>query len=152
MTQIKQKQPSKTAQARSTRLVAVQTLYGVLHTGEDIKEAVADVLARADTLEVHGEPLVKPNGALLQNILYGVNDRKKELQGIISANISISRGDTEMLLQAILLCASFELMAHHDIEIGIIINDYLDIAHGFYEPAQVKLVNGVLDSVSKVIR
>lgn len=156
MSQEKQKKPSKTAQARTTRLVAVQTLYGVLHTKEKMKEAVADVLARADHLEVHGELLVEPDKILLQKILYGVDERKKDLNGIIDEHLkkgnADKKGETELLLRSILLCGSYELMAHGDIDSPIIINDYLDVAHGFYEKGQVNLVNAILDSIGKLLR
>lgn len=156
MAQAKEKKLSKTAQARSTRLVAVQTLYGVLHTGEDMKEAAADVLSRLDKLEVHGEPLVQPDGVLLQKILYGVSERKKDLNTIIDEHLKKDKEDkkseTELLLRSILLCGAFELLAHLDIDAPIIINDYVEVAHGFYEKGQVNLVNAVLDSVSKLLR
>jgi N utilization substance protein B len=156
MAEEKEKKPSKTARARSARLVAVQTLYGVMHTGDSMKEAVADVMARSDKLEVDGERLVKPDGILFQKILFGVNERKSDLNEIVEANLNKGKegkgGDVELLLKSILLCGTFELMAHHDIDTPIIINDYIDVAHGFYEQNQVKLVNGVLDSIAKLLR
>lgn len=155
MSQAQEKQPSKTAQARSARLVAVQTLYGVLHTGEDMSEAVADVLSRSDKLEVHGEALVQPNSKLFRKILQGVEERKVDLQGIIREHLkkgSSKDGDIEVLLESILLCGTFELLAHHDIDTPIIINDYVDVAHGFYEKGQVNLVNAILDAIAKLLR
>lgn len=156
MSQVKAKKPSKSAQSRSTRLVAVQTLYGVLHTGESMREAVADVLSRSDKLEVHGELLVQPNAILLQKILIGVNDRKKDLDAIIDEHLKKGnpdkKGETELLLRSILLCGTFELLAHDDIDTPIIINDYIDVAHGFYEKGQVNLVNAILDSTAKLLR
>lgn len=156
MAQTKQKSPSKSATARSARLVAVQTLYGVLHTGESMRDAAADVLARADKLEVHGEPLVEPNRPLLQKILVGVDERKNDLNEIIDSHLNKGEKaksiETELLLRSILLCGAYELMAHHDIDSPIIINDYVDVAHGFYESGQVKLVNAVLDAISKLLR
>ena len=62
------KKSSASARSRSSRLVAVQTLYGVLHTEESMKEAVADILSKADHLEVDGEQLVVPDKILLQKI------------------------------------------------------------------------------------
>lgn len=146
----KQKEPSKSATSRSARLVSVQTLYGVLHTGDSMREAAADVMARADKLEVHGEPLVEPNRALLQKILIGVDEHKSNLNDMINANLK--KAEIELLLRSILLCGAFELMAHHDIDAPIIINDYVDVAHGFYEDGQAKLINGVLDTLSKSLR
>jgi N utilization substance protein B len=43
-------------------------------------------------------------------------------------------------------------LAHHDIDVPVIISDYLDITHAFYEGSESKLVNGVLDQISKAVR
>ena len=147
------KKSSASARSRSSRLVAVQTLYGVLHTEESMKEAVADILSKADHLEVDGEQLVVPDKILLQKILYGVDERKVDLEGIIEANTKTKKsGDSELLLKSILLCGVYELLAHNQIDAPIIINDYIDVTHSFYDQAQVKLVNAVLDASSKALR
>lgn len=149
----KEKRVSQSASARSARLVAVQTLYGVLHTGEEMIEALADVLARADALEVHGEPLVAPDKNLLSKILRGVEEHKETLEDMIAAKLTSKKGgEPELLLKSILLCGTCELLAHPDIDAPVIINDYLDVAHGFYEDGQVKLINGVLDAIAKMLR
>ncbi|MFP4313292.1 MAG: transcription antitermination factor NusB [Alphaproteobacteria bacterium] len=156
MTEISAPKTSKTASARSARLVAVQTLYGVLHSGEEMSEALADILSKSDKLELHGEPMVPPDKKLLQKILRGVDERKKDLHGIIQEHLKKGKSeqgaDTEVLLQSILYCGSYELLAHHEIDSPIIINDYLDVTHGFYEKGQVNLVNAILDSIARLVR
>ena len=144
---------SKSAQSRSARLMAVQTLYGVMHTGNDMKEAVADTLAKSDHIEIDGEKLVSPDKTLFQKILYGYNARQGDVEDIIKASLTTSKsGETETLLKAILCCGVYELLAHTNIDAPIIINDYLDVAHGFYDEGQVKLINGVLDKAGKALR
>ena len=46
----------------------------------------------------------------------------------------------------------FELLMHEDVDAPIIINEYLNITHAFYGGQEAKMVNGVLDSVAKVLR
>ncbi len=153
MTAQKKQRVSKTAQSRSARLLAVQTLYGVFHTDNDMKEAVADTLAKSEHIEIDGEELVPPNKVLFQKILYGFDSRKSDVEEIISGSLTTKKtGETETLLQAILCCGVYELLAHNEIDAPIIINDYLDVAHGFYESGQVKLINGVLDKAAKALR
>lgn len=133
--------------------MAVQTLYGVMHTLEPMREAAADVMSREDRLEIDGERLVAPDRMLLQKILMGVEDRRDDLAEMIKSNLKTQKdGDTEYLLQSILYCGAYEILAHHDVDTGIIINDYLDVAHGFYPESQVKLVNAVLDKLAKLLR
>lgn len=66
MTAQKKRPLSKTAQSRSARLMAVQTLYGVFHTDNDMKEAIADTLVKAEHMKIDGEEIVPPNKILFQ--------------------------------------------------------------------------------------
>lgn len=96
--------------------------------------------------------MVAPDGALLKKILSGVDERKVELEQLVSANLQGKNADIEPLLKAIFFCGCYELLAHQDIDSPIIINDYLNVTHGFYDQGEVSLVNGVLDAVSDVLR
>lgn len=60
--------------------------------------------------------------------------------------------ELEPLLKSILLCGVCELLEHQDIDAPLIINDYLNVTHAFYEQQQVNFVNGVLGKVSSVLR
>ena len=43
-------------------------------------------------------------------------------------------------------------LAHNDVDTPIIISDYLDITVGFFDGNEPKLVNGILDAISKELR
>jgi N utilization substance protein B len=58
----------------------------------------------------------------------------------------------EPLLTAILVCGTYELLAHPEIDAPIIISDYLHVTHGFFEGSESKLVNGILDALAKEVR
>jgi len=64
----------------------------------------------------------------------------------------MGKGIPEKLLQSILLCGIYEIMAHSDVDAPIIINDYVDVAHAFYDGGESKLVNAVLDRATKNLR
>lgn len=150
-----QKKPSKSAAYRSARLVAVQAQYEIIHRGANAKDVAGHYVHHAQSLTLHGEPQVPPDLKLMKSIMDGVEERKADLLEVLANTLEgkISENkDIEILLKAILLCASYELMAHHDIDAPIILNDYLDITHAFYEPGETKLVNGVLDKIAKLFR
>ncbi|GBQ92183.1 transcription antitermination factor NusB [Acetobacter nitrogenifigens DSM 23921 = NBRC 105050] len=56
------------------------------------------------------------------------------------------------VLRAILVAAIAELDAPEAPPAGVVINEYLDVAHGFFSGDETKLVNGVLDGVAKRLR
>ncbi len=60
--------------------------------------------------------------------------------------------ELEPLLKAILLCGICEILAHQDIDAPLIIDDYLNVTHAFYEQPQVSFVNGVLGKVAPLLR
>jgi N utilization substance protein B len=62
----------------------------------------------------------------------------------------LSRLDTT--LRAILRAAVFELMKRADVPVAVIVSEYVDIAKAFYVEEEPKLVNAVLDRVSRRLR
>lgn len=137
----------------SARLRAVQALYQAEHNKQSMRAVLDEYLQHRSEMEVEGEPLVPPDGALLKKILYGVDERRQELESIVDANLNKDAKDrqVEPLLKAILLCGTYELLLQ-DVDAPIIINDYLNVGHSFYERNEVALINGVLDSISKIFQ
>ena len=106
--------------------------------------------------EVEGEKLVSPDPAVFKTILYGVDERFLELETIVIAHFQQDKEGQnkkiEPLLKAVFLCGAYELFVRQDIDSPIIINDYLNVTHAFYEQGEVNLVNGILDAISKIVR
>lgn len=152
------KQPKVTeGQMRSAaRLMAVQALYQSLLNGQGAKSVVAEFLAERSNQVVDGEAVCAPDKILFGKIISGVEQRRADLDGIIAAHLKKPDGKEsklpEKLLQSILLCGTFEVLAHGDIDAPIIINDYVDVAHAFYGGGESKLVNAVLDGAAKALR
>ena len=141
------------AKALSARLRAVQGLYQADYNKQSTRAVLDEFLRHRKDMEIDGEPLVVPDGALLKKILYGVDERRQELEEVVNANLKKDAEDrvVEPLLRAILMCGAYELLVQEQ-DSPIIINDYLNVAHSFYERGEVALVNGVLDSISKIFQ
>lgn len=148
---------SASASARSARLVAVQGIYEILHRKASARNVIQYYQDKSKELELHGEPQVPPNIVLMSKIILGVNERMDDLQGMLDTNLpekasGESKKEIEILLRAILLAGIYEIMNHLEIDAPIIINDYLDVTHGFYGEGQVKMVNAILDKLKSVLR
>lgn len=154
----KNKAPKMSAKAKtlSARLYASQAVYQIMQNDDaSVHEVLTQYLERAEDMEIDGEKIVMPNGALLKKILLGVDKRANDLKGILEANYQKDKEHKpklEPLLQAIALCAAYELLEHQDIDAPIIINDYLNVTHGFYDKGEASLINGVLNSVANAVR
>tara|TARA_X000000950_G_scaffold9638_1_gene10662 strand:+ start:6592 stop:7089 length:498 start_codon:yes stop_codon:yes gene_type:complete len=142
--------PSRKARALSARLRAVQAVYQKQQNNKPMKELINEYIIHRKSMVIDGEELVEPNERLLKSILSGVEERLPELIPIIEANLT-SKKEVEPLLKAILVCAVYELMVQKT-DAPIVINDYLNVAHAFYEKSEVGLINGILDSISKLFK
>lgn len=165
----------------AARLMAVQACYQMSQNAEtNNRQITKEYLDHRDTVSLDGEDLQKADKALFKNIMDGLEERIIEIDELLYAHISGNQTvpqstevpktledlsqygnnfvptemtrQTEPLLRSILLCGICEILMHPNIDHPLIINDYLDIAHAFYEKQQVSLVNGVLDSIAKLLR
>jgi N utilization substance protein B len=100
--------------------------------------------------DIEGDDYVPANLELFSKILTGVSKDRDTVREMVLGALNGKK--PEPLLQAILFCGIYELMAHHDIDAPIIINDYVNVAHGFYEQSEADLINAVLDKQSKNLR
>ncbi|MCB1721983.1 MAG: transcription antitermination protein NusB, partial [Alphaproteobacteria bacterium] len=134
---------SRKAKALSARLSAVQALYQASQNKQPMDVVLDEYLHHRSGMEVEGERLVQPDGALLKAILYGVEERRAELESVVDANLKKDAQDrvVEPLLRSILICGAYELLLQN-VDKPIIINDYLNVAHSFYERNEVALING----------
>lgn len=149
----KARQSSKKARLSAARLAAAQAVYQMLANEQDAASLIAEYKARRFGKPVDGAEMVLPDGKLFVDVVQGVENRRGDLEDILkSAAGETKSGVRELLLQAILLCGSYELLAHHDTDAPIIISDYLHVTHAFYDQGESKLVNGLLDKVKGAVR
>ncbi|MCB9989255.1 MAG: transcription antitermination protein NusB [Rhodospirillales bacterium] len=157
--QSKKKTGSAKARRSAARLAATQAVYQQLNNDQTVDDVINEYLSYRLGLPVDGQEMVTPDRTLFTAIVRGTHDRKDDLTGIIlplvhkSAEEEGSKShDLDSLLMAILLCGGFELMAHHDIDVPVIISDYLHVTHAFYEQGESRLVNAVLDKIGTSLR
>lgn len=134
------------------RLQAVQAIYGQAINPELVPLVVNDYLSRHVGMDVDGEALAKPDRALFSKIVQGVEERRDDLHSMLSAVLGTEGRMPEPLLSSILFCGAYELLANHQVDAPIILNDYIDVAHAYYPPGEAKLVNAVLDKLAKNLR
>lgn len=138
------------SQSAAARLAASQVIYQWLHTGAPIKECLQAFLDKHVGMEIEGEKMEKPDRKLLSTIISGVEERKDDLLTFIAGARNGEQSNMDYLLTAILLAGSYEIMMGKT-DIGILINDYCNVGHAFYEKPEVSLVNAILDAVHKNI-
>lgn len=134
------------------RLHAVQAIYGQAINPDLVPLVVNDYLSRRTGMDIEGETLAQPDKKLFSKIVQGVEERRDDLHGMLTAALGAEGRMPEPLLSAILFCGAYELLANLDVDAPIILNDYIEVAHAYYPAGEAKLVNAVLDKLAKNLR
>ncbi len=157
---------SPKARALAARMAAVQAVYQMMSSGQSPGTIIEEYVLYRLGKPMDGHAMVMPDGNLFEVLVKGVADRRADLLQMIGGALRKSSGgdaetgpDTaktepriDALLQAILLCGTYEILASSDVDSPIIISDYLNVTHGFYDQGESRLVNAVLDALNKSIR
>ena len=89
--------------------------------------------------------------AYFQDIVLGVVREQRSIDPVLDAHLAegwrLSRIDS--ILRAILRSAAYEIALRDDVPARVVINEYVDISHAFFDSEEPKVVNGILDSIAK---
>jgi len=136
------------------RLAAVQALYQMEQTGQSARSVIADFMEDRLGLNDEGEPVEEADPDLFRAIVDGVVDSQETIDGAIMKRLAkgwkIERLDATS--RAILRAAAFELMFDPGLPSQIVLDEYVSLTHAFFDGAEPKFINGLLDSVARDIR
>jgi transcription antitermination protein NusB len=143
------------SKARSAaRLAAVQALYQMDMESIGIARLLNEFHAHRLGAEIEDAQYAEADIDFFDDIVSGVDARRAEIDGLISANLGemwkIGRLDKTML--QILRTGTYELIARADVPTGAAIDEYMDVAHAFFDKKDAKIINGVLDAIAKATR
>ena len=150
-----QSTPSPTPSRRqAARLAAVQALYQ-WQEGEHAPAEIIEQFLSVRTGET-GEGGMRRDAdrPLFKDVVEGTVAHKDTLEQTVSA--ALAEGWTwprvDRLVRAILLAGAYELVHRSDVPPKVAINEYVEIAHAFYDHGEPNFVNSVLDRVARQAR
>lgn len=136
------------AARHAARLAAVQAIYQMELTSLDA-EAVIDEFVEHRFAETG--LTTRPDEDYFADVVRGVPHRQNEIDRAIaqclSADWKFSRIDS--ILRAILRAGSYELIARADVPAKVVIDEYLDITHAFFQGDEPGFVNAALDRMAR---
>jgi transcription antitermination protein NusB len=139
---------------RLARLAAVQGLYQIALSPEPVEALIARFREDPAVLLQEERTIIAVDVDLFAKIVSGACALRADLDTTIAsaldARLSIDR--LEHLLKAILRAGVFELQYCPEVPENIIVNDYIDVAHGFFDAKEPALINALLDRLSKKLR
>lgn len=144
----------RSAPRTAARLAAVQALYQMDMTGVDANQVINEFLDHRLIDGDGDESVEETDGPFFKDIVLGVVKTQREIDPVLNEHLAqgwhLSRIDS--ILRAILRSAAFEITERTDVPAKVIINEYLDIAHAFFETDEPKVVNGILDKLAHAQR
>jgi len=138
----------------ASRLAAVQALYQLDIESSTVDEAIDSVKLRGATLDDSGTT-AEIDPARTETIVRGVAaDKAGRLDEMIDASLSggWNASRLESLMRVILRAGIYELLECSDVPAKVVINEYVDVAHAFFDRGEPGMVNAVLDRLAHVLR
>ena len=145
------------------RLAAVQAAYMAAFSGLSVDEVVEDFLKgeigryAIEEDGLSGEHLVEleeMDKPYFEKIVRGVHANKECLEKSLRLHLKDGSAYDHMnaTMQALLLCAMYELAYTTDVDAKIIIQEYVDLAYAFFMKNEPKMINALLDQIAKDVR
>ncbi len=146
------------------RLAAVQAVYmahfGELPVDEVIQDFVQGKIGRYVIEEEglnHTEQMVEISPIdtdYFQSLVKGVHSNKESLEKSLNSYLNEKWDFDKMngIMQALLLCAVYELTHTLDIDTKVLIQEYVDLAYAFFNKNEPKMINALLDQIAHAVR
>lgn len=150
------KTPFEVIRARraGARLAAVQALYQMEQTGQSGKSAIRDLMDDRLGMGPDETPVEEADPDLFTSIVNATISHQDVIDRAILKRLNkgwrLSRLDATT--RSILRAAVAELVAHQDLPRRILLDEYVSLAHDFFDTTEANFVNAVLDKVSKDVR
>lgn len=136
------------AERRAARLAAVQALYQMELTGTGAEEMAVEFLGHrfGKEAEISGPPDEEFFGTIIRGVPQHQVEIDRSIARCLSSDWKLERIDS--VLRAVLRAAAFELIARKDVPARVVIDEYVDIAHAFFEGDEPGFVNAALDKLA----
>jgi transcription antitermination protein NusB len=136
------------------RLAAVQALYQMDLAETDLSAVIDEFTSHRLGSRAESATGAQADPEHFEGVVRGVVNRQREIDPLIENQLAegwrLARIDS--ILRAILRAATFELTELADIPARVIISEYIEVAHAFFEGDESRVVNGVLDGLARKLR
>jgi N utilization substance protein B len=146
------------------RLAAVQALYQMELGGTGVEAVVREFADHRFGAEPEGPSTSETPP--LDNVLAEADEAffADIVRGVVADQATIDRAIVRRLAQgwklerldatvrAILRAGAFELMRRTDVPAEVVIDEYVELAKAFFDPAEAGFVNGALDAIARDVR
>ncbi len=149
-----QEKPHPLSKRSAARLAAIQALYQHYITKTPVSQGIKEFSGHFKGPQTPEGTDIPMNLELFETIVQGVLVNQENIHHLITQNL---REDwpfdrIELVLRVILEAGTFELLQCPDTPARIIVSEYVNLTHTFYDEKESGFVNGVLDKLAKALR
>ncbi len=146
------------------RLAAVQANYMIAFGQTSVDEVIEDFISgkigrfvidnREDEDKENFVEIGPIDTEYFEKLVKGIQSKKEDLEK--SLNLFL-RGEWSYdrmngTMQALLLCAVYEITNTTNVDTKILIQEYVDLAYAFFTKNEPKMVNALLDQIAHSVR
>lgn len=145
---------AKGEQRSAARLAAVQALYQMDIAGTALPDTLAEFESHWIGKVVDGDEYKPAEAAFFRDLVGGVLKQQRALDPLIDQTLQAGwpLKRVEAIMRAILRAGAFELGKRKDVPVKVVISEYVDIAHAFFDRDEAGMVNAVLDAIARNVR
>lgn len=152
---------NKTLPRHLSRLGSVQALYQMDMSGADVSDVVEQFAefrfvsdAEYGEDDAAGNALAGGDVAFFKDIVEGVVRKQRDIDPMVDQQLAtgwrLVRVDST--LRAILRAGVYELMDRPDVPARVVINEYINVGHSFFDGDEPRVINGVLNALAIRLR
>jgi N utilization substance protein B len=145
------KRANRSLSRSAARLAAVQALYQMDMTGIDLNQVIQEFQSHRLGKDIEGSELCEAEAEFFRDLIEGVVREQRRIDPLVDRHLAegwrLNRVDS--ILRAILRAGAYEVLMRPDVPSRVVITEYLDLAHAFFEGEEPKVVNGILDKLAR---
>ncbi|MBR1601033.1 MAG: transcription antitermination factor NusB, partial [Alphaproteobacteria bacterium] len=146
------------------RLASVQANYMIALSNLPVDEVIEDFVqgrvgrvAIADGSSDDDEKFVELgpiDTEYFSKLVKGVQTRKEDLEKSLNEYLhgEWSYDKMNTMMQSLLLSAVYEITSTTDVDVKVLIQEYVDLAYAFFSKNEPKMINALLDQIAHTVR
>jgi N utilization substance protein B len=123
-------------------------------TAIDLNQVIAEFQTHRLGQEIEGCQYHEAEAAFFRDLVEGVVREQLRIDPLVDQHLAegwrLNRVDS--ILRAILRAGAYEILLRDDVPARVVISEYIDLAHAFFEGDEPKVVNGILDKLARQAR
>lgn len=141
-------------QRTNARLAAVQALYQLEAGGQGVETVILEFETHRLGSDIDGEALHDADDVLFSTIVRGAVNTQSKIDPYIERHLAdgwaLKRINSTA--RAVLRAALVELVLEPVTPVRVVLDEYVEIAKSFFDDADIKFINGLLDAAAHDIR